>query len=112
MVGVSCSVLLFAVSCWLFMLGGSAYFTGQTSTAGITIGGITYELPLPRLEFNAHHGGLFWRTVHWTLQVDKNGSMTLNGDDYGKVNPGNRVTVSWEGEVTVNGVKRMPQKGR
>ena len=103
---------LLGLAFWLWFMHGYAYFmTGPGYTAVVGTGGVDYELPGPYLEENSQGRFLYWRTVRWTLKVDENFHVLLNGVGYGSISPGDKVKMTWEGRMFVNGVQRTPESG-
>jgi hypothetical protein len=109
LVRTACSLLMLACLYSLFIVARYAYFSKQRGTVTIGTGSITYELPTPTLERNIGRSGVFWRTLHWTLRVEENGSIELNGETYGKVQQGDSLRVSWKGKIFINGYRATPQ---
>jgi hypothetical protein len=96
---------------WLFPLGGYAYcVTGPGYTAVIGTGGVTYEVPGPSLPGPTYTADshLYWRTNRWTLKVNDDGHVWQNGVSYGSVSQRDKLKMTWEGAMFVNGVQRYP----
>src|SRR5262245_11610000 len=92
----------------VFLVLGCARITGRTGTNVLVNRGITFELPIPVEEWRMEGKGIYYRTIHWTLRVDDAGNVTLNGANYGTVSRGDKLEVSWTGELFVNDQKREP----
>ncbi|HVS38507.1 MAG TPA: hypothetical protein VMS17_23320 [Gemmataceae bacterium] len=100
---------LLGVLWWLFWEGGFAYFlTGPTYMADVGTNGIQYELPGPCLDYRPHDTAFYWRTVHWTLKVDQQHHIWLNGVSYGQLSRGDKLRMEWDGSMLVDGELREP----
>jgi hypothetical protein len=93
-----CIGLLFCMTC-----------CGQQGVQELGFGGYWYVLPVPKSDFQrVGDHGISWTCNGWNLLVDDNELIYFNSVYYGHMNRGDELTVTWEGQLFLNGKKLDP----
>ncbi len=83
-------------------IGGGRYFVEIENTDGGSA--LNFKSSGEGNAVTGERYDLSWGNAH-RLQIE-NGKLTVDGVDYGKLEPGDRITFKASGEMLVNGTKR------
>ena len=90
-----------------FMVLIVALVAGHSRSSQIKVNGVTFDINAPSETITFIAGGITIQARGHTITYT-DGSLTMDSANYGRVGPGDRVTMNDSGAMTVNGKARTP----